>query len=192
MTQETFDYWKADFEAFEAELAKNVEESKYKEMVDLKSVADYLIVYNMTGNQELVHPKSVYLHKTKGGKYTFGPVWDFDWSFGYYPGYSYFYFEPAVVKEIITSSLPGGLFLGRMLSDPEFISIYKDRWEYFKTYCYPQLKDYIERYDALILESVGRDSQIFDNTKKHAETVSAMKTWLNSRINYIDNEAKTL
>lgn len=72
--------WAMDFEALEAAVMAG---SDISEMVDYETLARYLMVYNLACNQELNHPKSVMLWKTKGGKWQFGPCWDFDWAFGY-------------------------------------------------------------------------------------------------------------
>lgn len=193
MTQDLFSYWKADFEAFEKEFAADtITNSKYPELINLTSIANFFIIQNMTGNQEICHPKSIYLYKTKGGKYNLGPVWDFDWAFGYYPNHSYFYFTPQVFHPNQSNTQLGAKFFDRFLSDPRFIQIYRDRWEYFKTYCYPQLMDYVDRYAELIAPSATNDATIWDNTKKHTEMVEGMRQWLKNRISYIDNEMATL
>lgn len=76
--------WAKEFEALEAAVVsgKNV-----ANLVDYKTLAKYIMVYNLACNQELNHPKSVMLWKTKGGKWQFGPCWDFDWAFGYHQTY---------------------------------------------------------------------------------------------------------
>lgn len=72
--------WAMDFEELEAAVMSGSDISK---LVDYDTLARYLMVYNLACNQELNHPKSVMLWKTKGGKWQFGPCWDFDWAFGY-------------------------------------------------------------------------------------------------------------
>lgn len=80
--------WFADWMADFNEMDRAVYEGKnISDYIDYTTLAKYLICYNLTCNQELNHPKSVYLYKTKGGKYQFGPCWDFDWAFGYQPTY---------------------------------------------------------------------------------------------------------
>lgn len=79
-----FAEWMADFNEMERAVCSG---KGIADHIDYPTLAKYLIVYNLTCNQELNHPKSVYLYKTKGGKYHFGPCWDFDWAFGYEPTY---------------------------------------------------------------------------------------------------------
>ena len=78
-----------------------------------------------------------------------------------------------------------------MLSDPRFVEVYRDRWEYFKIYAYPQLKDYVDRYEALIAPSAANDAAIWYNTANHAAKVDLMRQWLEKRIVHIDAEMET-
>lgn len=78
--------WASDFEELE-NAAHERDFTRLKELVDYTALAKYLLVYNLAVNQEPNHPKSVFLWKTKGGKWQFGPIWDFDWAFGYQPTY---------------------------------------------------------------------------------------------------------
>lgn len=78
--------WASDFQTLE-DAAYNRDFNKLKQLVDYTALAKYLLVYNLACNQEPNHPKSVFLWKTKGGKWQFGPIWDFDWAFGYQPTY---------------------------------------------------------------------------------------------------------
>ena len=50
----------------------------YKDL-DLPSVVDQLLIYEMSMNTEFRHPKSVYMYIDGLGKLKAGPVWDFDW-----------------------------------------------------------------------------------------------------------------
>lgn len=79
-----FEGWANDF--FEMEKAV-YEGKKIGDYIDYETLAKFLVVFNIACNQELNHPKSIYLYKTRGGKYQFGPCWDFDWAYGYSPTY---------------------------------------------------------------------------------------------------------
>lgn len=76
-----------------ASIEKAVSQKKFTQvfdMVDLNAAADYFILMELAMNNEYKHPKSVYMFKdggfdeanVAGGRYCFGPVWDFDvWTF---------------------------------------------------------------------------------------------------------------
>ena len=81
-----FSEWMEEFNAMEEAVYFRKDMADY---IDYETLARYLLVYNLACNQELNHPKSVYLYKTRGEgqKFQFGPCWDFDWAFGYQPTY---------------------------------------------------------------------------------------------------------
>lgn len=84
LTTEQFEYWKKDFNAFTTQFAKEpLEGNSYVDMIDIESVAKFLITFNLVHNMEINHPKSVFLHKEGNGKYVMGPIWDFDWAYDY-------------------------------------------------------------------------------------------------------------
>lgn len=82
--QTWFNEWVDDFIKMETAVKEGRNIGDY---IDYNTLAKYLLVFNLCCNQEINHPKSVYLYKTNGGKYHFGPCWDFDWAFGYQPTY---------------------------------------------------------------------------------------------------------
>lgn len=82
--KEWFTDWVKDFNQMEKAVAEGKNIGNY---IDYQTLAKFMLVYNLTANQEINHPKSIYLYKTRGGKYQFGPCWDFDWAFGYSPTY---------------------------------------------------------------------------------------------------------
>lgn len=84
LAEEWFEGWCKDFYEMESAVASGTNVANY---LDYTTLAQYLLVYNLAANQELNHPKSVFMYKTRGGKWTFGPCWDFDWAFGYSPTY---------------------------------------------------------------------------------------------------------
>lgn len=52
--------------------------------LDMESFVNYMLVYNICGNREILWPKSLYMYKRSiDDVYHFGPVWDFDWAFSY-------------------------------------------------------------------------------------------------------------
>ena len=194
MTQESFDYWKSDFEALERLLTKDtIKTSDYADMLDLQSVANIMIINNMVGNYEIHHPKSLFMYKTKGGKYHMGPAWDYDWAYGLIQGEGYFKNPDPIIfgDEPNAESKPGYQLFRALVSDPRFVEIYRDRWEYFKTYAFPQLMEFVDRYEALIKESAKNDATIWTNTRNHTEMVEGMRNWLRTRITHIDNEMAT-
>lgn len=79
-----FSNWKADITTMLDAVTSRSSKESLSDVLDLESVANFLIVNNLACNRELQHPKSFYMYKEALGTehvYHFGPVWDFDWAF---------------------------------------------------------------------------------------------------------------
>lgn len=92
---------------------------EYRNYMDVESFVDWWLVMELTGIWEPNHPKSSYMHKNSGGKLVMGPVWDFDWE-TYMPSYASQY------------RISTALYYERLLQDPYFVSVVKQRWSQYK------------------------------------------------------------
>lgn len=72
-----FENLKTYINAIESNLTYGYYTEAYKSL-DINSVIDYWFVYEIAMNDEIQHPKSVYMYKDGDGKLSAGPVWDFD------------------------------------------------------------------------------------------------------------------
>ncbi len=180
----------ADFtELEEALVSSSFPNNNYKDLIDVESVIKYLIIYNITDNRELNHPKSTYMHKDKGGKYFMGPIWDFDWAYSYEGNYQHFveYNMPLLRK--LSSSSKGTAFFQRFLDDPNNKILYKQIWTTFKTQELPKLLKYIDAMETNIEKSQSKDYQTWgQGTAHYANKIDEFKEWLINRANYIDAE----
>ncbi|MBT8308690.1 MAG: CotH kinase family protein [Maribacter sp.] len=173
----------SDFEAFEALVASaDFPNNNYLEYIDDVSIANYFIVYMLTANEEINHPKSTYMHKSATGKYTMGPIWDFDWAYGFEgtgrhfsnPEKPLFWSPPAV----------GTNFFSRLMSDPKIELLMKDQWRDFKADHLSELMDYIDEHAFIIEGAKARNVVLWNN---NLETdVEVMKTWIEIRVSYMD------
>lgn len=194
---EQFDAIKNSFEAFEAMVkASNFPNNNYGNLFDKQQLVNYLIVYNLTGNFELKHPKSVYMYKSATGKYTMGPIWDFDWGFGLDEITRQYFNEVTapVLKPGDTNK--GTVFFARFLTDPEVKSLYKSTWANYKNNKFEDLLKYIENLAASIRDSQPKDLEKWKSTRYDFATWSVnatelpkikkdLKTYLRTRANYI-------
>lgn len=188
LTDEQFAYWKNDFNTFLNAFAQEpLAGSSYVDMIDIESVAKYLLVYNLTHNMEINHPKSVYLHKEGDGKYVMGPVWDFDWAFDYEgTGYHFGSYSRSLWNQNMTNGA-GCRFFQRFLNDPRVAKLYQDIWMDFYTNKMGLLLDYVEAYAEVLKPSVERNSELWSNTKNFESRVNALKQWLKNRADYLDS-----
>ncbi|MBD1430811.1 CotH kinase family protein [Sphingobacterium litopenaei] len=177
---------KADFEKLENLISSsNFPDNGYRDKLDINVFAKYLLVYILTGNEELNHPKSTYIHKVPNGKYSFGPIWDFDWAYGFEgagnhftnPGRAFFWSNNNI----------GSRFFQRLLEDTEVKKAFKTHWQNYKTNHFAQLMTFIDEYAEMINESKAKDEQIWKKGKDFAQEVGRLKAYLNARSSYIDN-----
>ena len=192
LTTEQFEYWKKDFNAFTTQFAKEpLEGNSYVDMIDIESVAKFLITFNLVHNMEINHPKSVFLHKEGNGKYVMGPIWDFDWAYDYEGTSNHFgrYNTP-----LFSSSMNGvgTAFFQRFLQDSRVKAIYKRTWQDFKNNKLDALLQYVDDYTVMLKPSVERNSELWENTRSFDTKVKELKTWLRNRADYIDSEVSKL
>lgn len=115
---------------------------------DKESVVSYLLLYNLTCNDEIGHPKSLYMWKEALGdtcKYIVGPAWDFDHSF-----------ECDIDKEVW---LPG--IFRRMVLRSEFMEAYKEKLQQFYDNDYYEFRDFLYSETERILPSARQDGEIW-------------------------------
>ena len=174
---------KSQFENLEALVANDdFPNNQYLDYIDDVSIAKYLIVYMLTGNEEINHPKSTYIHKTATGKFTMGPIWDFDWGFAYEGSFQHFSsFDRPLFW---SSSSRGTQFFSRLMSDPKIELLIKQHWGVFKDNHLSELMNYIDEYDLIIQEAKVRD---FNKWQTNDRGVSALKFWIENRVSYMDN-----
>jgi hypothetical protein len=189
-----FNKIKNEFQDFEDLLAApNFPANNYGNSFDKKQLVNYMIVNNLTGNLEINHPGSVYIHKAKGGKYTMGPIWDYDWGYGMdETSRTYFQFNDiALFKEY--DDRKGAAFFKTFLKDKEVRDLYKMQWKSFKDTQFESLLAYIEKYAAQIRESQKKDYELWKvGTNNLPRYKADLKTYLRKRAHFIDQEMKTL
>lgn len=186
-TQDQLNTIKTDFQLMENAISSpSFPNNNYADYIDINILADVLIVYTLTDNQELNHPKSTYMYKPKNGKYTMGPLWDFDWAYGYEGSYKHFskYTSPLLPA---TRTSPGTSFFSKLLSDPKVKSLFKQKWAAFKSNKLPQLLSYIDEYATTLEPSKTRDYTKWNTGSGNFKLdVASLKTWLQNRASYID------
>lgn len=180
---------KYGFEGFEALIkGSTFPNTSYGEYFDIDVFARYILVYFLTGNEEVNHPKSVYMHKKMGGKFSFGPLWDFDWAYGYESGAGHF--SNAMRPLFWSGSAKGTIFFKRLFEDPAVQAAFKKHWTNYKKNHMSQLITYIDEYAAWIKSSKARDYELWGKGKDFASEISKLKKYIQDRTLYIDNFVK--
>ena len=178
---------KTAFEQLESLIAQSdFPNNNYGDYIDIESVANYFIVYMLTDNEEINHPKSTYLYKTKTGKWTMGPIWDFDWAFAYEG--TQVHFSRPDRPLFWNSSSEGTRFFSKLMTDLRIKTLVKQKWADFKNNHFNELYTYIDDYTFIIEGARNRDYQKWRRGSGNFKTdVSNLKIWLQNRVNYMNS-----
>jgi hypothetical protein len=165
----------------------------YRELVDIASAVDFIMINEITGNGELQHPKSTYIYKTAGGRWNFGPLWDFDWAFGYTGGnFTYFskastlFFGPAT--NFRGDPRAGNVFFSLFFLDPVFRAAYKARWNEMKPH-FSTIDAFIEERGRYLEQSAARNKErwsAYYSSIDYPAEIARMKRYMTDRVSYLD------
>lgn len=182
---------RTDFEALEAMVFDaGFPDNGYADHFDDLSFVNYMIVNQLTGNQEINHPKSVYINKKAGGKYHMGIIWDFDWAFGFSLEQGHYRIETAADPLLWPGDSPGASFFRKLMEDPHVRALFKERWDWFKENKYSELKEYIREYSKLVRQAYEKDHKVWgsrNSSDDPEQDLQRLLNWLDARAGYIDS-----
>ena len=205
-TREQIDSIKMEFAVLEKAI-KSHDIAKVEELMDISSFISILQIHEFLYNVEIDAPRSIYIHKAKDGKYTFGPVWDWDAGFDFnwnttYEEHTYF----SDYRELIYGTDPVNYtnaeyrineFWRSLFGNATFVQKYKEAWAGHTTAIVEQNWAETKKYaDALTEEGAyTRDTErwpLYKNkwsttTLKPATELNKMKQWIMNRKNYLDD-----
>jgi len=166
-------------------------ENGYRDMINMNTFIDFLMVNEIVYNHELRFPKSTFAYKPdKNGKISMGPLWDFDWAFAYYgAGHRYFV--------SYNSRLIRHPFFLRFFDDPVFVIKYRERWNE-KYSDLVGFSEYIDKQGEKVRLAALEDAERWlipegyqaDYNPNHKQMVETMKKWWNNRVLWLDTEFK--
>lgn len=150
-------YWKADLDLAVAK----VYDGKWQEVFDARQLAKYVLVNNLAGNFEMTQAKSIYLYKkAPGEKYCFGPVWDFDWAFGFLENQYY----PVDCKLVFGGEAYD--FWIKIFKDPEFLAVFREELEAFRQAGgLEAVMAFIDEYAEAIRISAAADGELWPDDR---------------------------
>lgn len=183
--------WQKDFN----EAEDLVSRGRGFEAFDMNSFVDYLLLNEFVGNDEIGHPKSVYIYKEAIGseaKYKFGPVWDFDSSF------NLLRIEDGEIN--YEARHPEGdlwknSLFGELSSDDGFQEAYRKRVSYFVEETYPRLLEYMNTVSRFIEPAAMADGMLYDDEDgiwiyipssfDRNQHLQRMRSWMDRRVEYL-------
>lgn len=160
--------------------------SDYSQLVDVESLAKYIMMTDIVRNVEIGHPKSVYCYrKNADSPLQFGPAWDFDWGFGYV-GSHYLYFQNLQSflfgPDKYYSGTGGCSFFNRFFADPDFVEVYKKVWQEVKPNLY-KVPAYVEAMGEEIEASKAEDAVVWgDHGMDYQQLIKKMSGYVECRL----------
>lgn len=175
LDDEKFEYWKNDF----IEMEKAAIKGEASDLVDMDMLARYLLVYEVLKNDEIGWPKSVKLFKSKGEKYIFGPIWDFDTAMGKV------WKSDAYTTDNIKEPVWKNRIISYLEEDSQFKEAFKNHWGNIKNRL-PEIIDFIDSYSSTLYNSAIRNQMLWRELEDFPTSVNKMKEWITLRFNALD------
>ena len=159
-------------------------------VLDVDATARFFLANDLVLNQEINHPKSTFYHKNESdpeGKIAFGPLWDFDWGFGYESGSTYCY--TGATSSVIRTSMAAYAFWQDLTNVEVFKKHYYHVWkEFVEDNSIEELKDYIDSYYNFAKTSFQNNAYEWGSSYGFGESDrDRAKQWIEQRANYIYN-----
>ena len=156
-------------------------------IIDVSTFVDFMIIAEFSSNVD-VYELSTYFHKDRNGKLRAGPVWDYNLAYGHDEFGSRSRYD---VWQFDNNDNTGPKFWKDLFDTDEFRCYFAKRWfELTSTgnvLDYNLICDRMDEIDAWISEGVGRDNQRWHKMQQHTSEIQAMKTWIQQRINWLNN-----
>lgn len=159
--------------------------------IDVNAFCKAMLVTDLTRNCEFKHPKSWYLYNEdiiNDSLWVFGPVWDFDWAYGY-DGTSQYYIYSAETDLFsgLTSSNIGFPFFRQLLRGSDVIkkAYYREWTEFLSTGRLDALLEYCDDYQVFADASYKHNATKWGDGNAYATHNANAKSWLTKRANYI-------
>ena len=168
--------------------------------IDMESWAKFWLVNDLVRNVETHHPKSCYLfneNPVEGEKWKFGPVWDFDWAFGYEETHDYFIYgaEADLFSAVVSNNKAGYQFYNAIRNSAAGKRAYYKEWVNFMAEGRLQeLIEYIDDYTEFAMPSIlhNNDANVMEmNKHDYTKVAKLSKEWITKRANYIFNNLET-
>lgn len=156
-------------------------------VIDVPSFIDFMMIAEFASNVD-VYTFSTFFHKDRKGKLRAGPVWDYNLAYGYDAfGWNRSRYD---VWQFSNQDNNGPKFWKDLFDTDLFRCYFAKRWFELTEPGQPLNYDFvcnrIDEIDDLIAEAIGRDNQRWNQMAQHTQYVNSMKTWLQQRIDWLN------
>ena len=160
----------------------------YPAMLDIDAFCRAMLVTDLTRNTEVQHPKSWYIYNENilaDSAWVFGPVWDFDWSYGYENHNQYFIYDAET--DLFNYNRTGIPFFREILrgSDVTKKHYYKVWTEFLNAGKLDELIEFCDDYMEYANPSFVHNNSKWGDGRQYANVTEKAKSWLTKRANYI-------
>ena len=176
----------SEFNRFETAVYSN---ANYERFVNMDMLVRYMLVNDLVLNTELGHPKSAFFSRENmnhmTSQYTFGPAWDYDWSYNYEGGRSYC--VSGATRDLFSYfNEPGSYFFSDLLRSSDWVQYhYHNLWSEFVDKHLDELIDFVDDYYAYAQSSFEHNAEMWGDGYDYDDNVANMKAWLRERAHYI-------
>jgi len=177
-------------EQFNAFTSAVMNKDGYEEMMDLDAFARFFMVNDLINNMELGHPKSTFLYRENyadpESKYTFGPVWDLDWAYGYENSSQYFVRDATTsIFSKMTGQSGNNFFMALFDNSEQVRKAYYRVWVEFMRRHYEEFLEYPEDYFNYANPSLLSNASVWGDGRDYARQLPQIQTWFDQRTQWI-------
>jgi hypothetical protein len=192
--QSDYDFVKNDLNRLVSALfSEDFPENGYRELINMDTFVDYILINDILMNWELQVPASVYMYKDSdaASRINMGPLWDFDCGFGYAGSGRAFFkkYTGRIPNFPDRDGYVGQQFFRKFFEDPIFCEKYKERWNE-KYVDINEVLLFIDTMANTLDKSQDANYTVwqFSNTVNYEAEITNMKMWLRNRIEYLNGE----
>lgn len=155
-------------------------------IIDVSTFVDFMIMGEFSSNVD-VYELSTFFHKDRKGKLRAGPIWDYNLAYGHDEFGNRSLYN---VWQFDNEDNTGPKFWKDLFDTEEFRCYFAKRW--FEITSEGNVLDYnllcsrMDEIDEWISEGVERDNQRWHKMQQHTSEIQAMKTWIQQRINWLN------
>lgn len=162
-------------------------------LIDTTSLARFLFVHELIGNQEINHPKSIFMYTTRVASadslWRFGPFWDADWAYGYEQNRAYGTVDPQYSIFDTPMQGKGTLFFSHLLrnSPGTLRELQRLFTRFSQTEDSQILGNYIDQFMRFTSAALHREYQRWHNMdRNYAQVADGLKSWLQQRVEFLN------
>lgn len=161
--------------------------SGFPSKIDIPSFIDYMLLCELASNVDS-YQFSTYFHKDRNGKLRAGPIWDFNLAYGL----DVFGDRSQTnIWQFDNGDNVGASFWKNLYLNPIYKCYLSKRWNAVtatnQPLNYTIIANQIDHLSEQLSESRIRENQRWNTIGNYNETISNLKTWIQTRINWMNS-----